>query len=522
METRRRPLTYVVIIVVALALIGWLVARSVAKQRLLRALGSNDLPMRVEAARKLLEAEKLVDALPAQPVIRRSKAAQALGEIGTEEAIAALAVILEDQEEAPKRWAREALVKIGKRSIPTFMRALAVGGGTKDEAVKGLVELGMGENPKDPAKVAQAQAEVAAHIRFLLSERSAYKGAAEALPQLGKAGVQALVDGCYTVDKDLRKQCLNNLGKQGIKAAVPAALFNLKPGGAAATGNAIAALGLIGDRSVTPQVIPFLAKKDDRLGAATALGLLRDPRAVDPLLDTLTATEKAYRDTAILALRRIGVPALPALMRELKSPEVLLRRAAASGMIGIGSPVPNSALAQGLNDSDEEVRVSAALALGWKGNVAAVGSLVQALSDPKWRVVDAAVQGLGEIGTDAINPLLAVLSRLEQGVAARSGGGANIGFADDYAVSRRPERGVEVGYQVSRALAEMGRPAVPSLMAALQTASPGAQKWVAVALGEIGDPRAVEPLRDLEARSTGDLKWVAQEQLRVLSGVSGS
>ena len=123
METRRRPLVYVVVIVVALGLIGVLVARSVAKQRLLRALGSNDMSVRVEKTRKLLEADKLVDALPAQPVIRRSKAAQALGEIGTEEAIVALAVILGDQEEAPKRWARQALVKIGNRSIPTIMRA---------------------------------------------------------------------------------------------------------------------------------------------------------------------------------------------------------------------------------------------------------------------------------------------------------------------------------------------------------------------------------------------------------------
>jgi len=480
METRRRPLVYVVVIVVALGLIGWLGVRSVAKQRLLRDLGSNDIRVRVRAARRLLDTEKLVDALPAQPVIRRSKAAEALGEIGTEEAIQALGVILQDQEEAPKRWARQALVKIGKRSVPTFMAALAVGGGTKDEAVKGLVELGPG---------------VAPEIRFLLTDRVAYKAAAEALAQLGETGIQALIDGCYVVDKDLRKAALANLGKQRVRVAVPAALDNLKKGTFTVAGSAIAALGLIGDRRAARDIIPFLTNKDERQGAATALGLLRDPQAVDPLLATLMETQKAYRDAAILALRRIGVAALPALTRELKSPEVLMRRAAASGMVGTGSPTANAALGTALKDPDEEVRVSAALALGWKGNVAAAGALVQALSDGKWRVVDAAVTGLGEMGTEAIGPLLAVLSQ---------------------------PGAVEVHYQLSRALAQMGRPAVPRLVAELATAPPEAQKWVAAALGEIGDPRAVEALKRLEANATGDLKWVAQEQLRVLAGMGGS
>ncbi len=494
MEERRRPWTYIVISVIALALIGWLIARSVAKQRLLRALGTNDMKVRVEAARALLESGKLVDSLPAQPVIRRSKAAQALGEIGTDKAIAALGVILQDQEEAPRRWARQALVKIGKRSIPTLMRALAAGGGTKDEAVKGLVQLGLGSDPKDKAKVAESQAEVAAPVRFLLTERSGYGGAAQALSQLGDVGIAALIDGCYAVDANLRRQCLDNLGKQKVRAAVPAALYNLQEGGQ--IGNAIAALGLIGDRSATPALIPFLTDKDHRLAAATALGLLRDPRAVEPILATLTDTEKAYRDGAILALRRIGTPAIPPLIRTLKSPNVLLRRAAASGMIGIGSPAANAALAEALRDEDSEVRAEAALALGWKGNVAAVPPLVKALSDPDWRVVDAAVSALGDIGTKAINPLLSVLA---------SG-----------------EAGVELQYQVSRALAAMGREAVPDLIAALDTGPEVVQRWVAVALGEIGDPRAVEPLRKLEARAEGNLKWVAQEQLRVLSGMSGS
>ena len=483
METRRRPVTYLVIGLIAVALIAWLTARAVAKQRLIRALSSNDMSVRVARARELLEAEKLVDALPAQPIIRRSKTAEALGEIGTDEAIRALGVLLEDQEEAPKRWARQALAKIGKPSMPVLMHALAVGGATKDEAVTALKSENLGPS-------------VVPEVRFLLTDRAAYKGAAEALSQMGRPGIGALLEACYAVDIDLRKPALDNLGKQRVRAAIPACLDNLKAGKSSAIGNAIAALGLIGDQSAAPALLRFVASKDDRTGAVTSLGLLRYPGAVEPILATLTETERAYRATAILALHRIGAPAFPGLIRTLQSPQLVLRRGAASALIGSRSSSLNAPLSAALKDPDSEVRASAALSLGWPGNVSAVSALVPALSDPEWRVVDAAAYGLGAIGPSAVPPLLAAVSNPSEDLTTR--------------------------YQVARALSLMGRPAVPALIAALSRpdAGPEARKWAAVALGQIGDPRAVAPLKTLEKTSTGDLKWQAQEQLRVLAGLT--
>jgi len=483
METRRRVMTYTVIAVVGLGLIGWLTARYMVKRSLLLQLGTSDLKARVEPTRRLLEMKKLEVSLPAQPIIRRSKAAEALGEIGTEEAMRLLGVILRDQEEAPRRWARRALVKQGIRAVPTLMAALPAGGGTTEEAVKGLVEI------------AQTSPQVAPDVRMLLADRSALAPAAEILSKTGEVGIRALIQGCYNADGDLRKAAMKNLGLQRVKAAVDACLDNLRPIPGSEKGAAITALGLIGDRRAAPAIIPFLTDQGNRTAAATALGLIGDPRAVEPLVATLSATEREYRAAAILALRRIGPPAFPALVRELKSPDVLFRRGAASALIGSRSAQVNGPLAAALRDPDADVRASAASALGWQGNTAAIDPLVAALSDPSWRVVDASVEALGEIGVSGIDRLAAVL-----------GSTGN----------------VTVSYQISRALGHMGSAAVPKLISLLSSGNPNVQKWSAVALGAIGDPRAVEPLKELAKVAQGDLKWVVDEQLRLIVGIRSS
>jgi HEAT repeat protein len=481
MEGRRRPTGYIVFGVIVLALIAWLSGRYVQKRSLLRDLGSTDMQVRVAAADKLLEMEKLADSLPAQHIIVRSKTAEALGEIGSDGALDVLGGILEDSEEAPRRWARRALTKQGKRAMPVLLGALSAGGATRDEAITALIEIGPWTSRQ---------------VRFFLSDGSARGGAAEALARVGGVGPDALVRACYTPHDGLRDAGLNSLGQERAEAVIEPALYNLQPLDDSRKGAAIKALGLVGDRRATPEIIPFLEDKDNREGAVTSLGQIGDPRGVEPILATLTETEKRYRDAAILALRRIGKPAFPALVRELGSTDVLMRRAAAEALIGSSSPRVNGALMAALSDPDVQVRAAAASALGWQGNVAAVPTLVFALSDDAWQVVDAAVGALGEIGVDAVQPLLAFLAR--------------------------PDSGVTVQYQISRALAAIGKPAVVQLTAALERDDPVVQKWVSVALGEIGDARAVGAIEKLAESASPEVRWVAQEQLRRLQRLAGT
>jgi len=484
MDTPRRPLGYVVMGLIALALIAWLTGRYLVKRQLIRSLSSSDMAVRVEAAQKLLEMRKLEDSLPAQPIIRRSKTAEALGEIGSEEAMRILGVILRDQEDAPRRWARRALEKQGQRAVPTLLAAFPAGGDTLGQALEALGELGPSIAPR---------------ARFFMSDGSASDGAAAALSVAGPVGIDALLRACHNPDNGMRKAALGNLGGEGIEAAVQPALDNIRnpPHGSVKTA-AIKALGLIGDRRAVPDLIPRLAETDFREAAVTSLGQIADPRAVEPILATMTATDKRYRPAAILALRRIGAPAIGSLVRELNSPEVLMRRGAAAALVGSDTPRVTGALASSLHDEDSKVRASAALALGWEANLDGVAPLVAALSDPSWEVVDAAVEALAEVGVRAMGRLQNVL--------------------------RDPAQSLTVRYQVARAVAGMGHPAITALVAALSEPNPEVRKWSAVALGEIGfpDPAVIEALESLERTSEGDLNWVVQEQLRRLRRITSS
>jgi HEAT repeat protein len=480
-ETRRRPTgLYIGAGVVVLALIAWLVVVQVARHALITELGNRNLKARVVAARALLESGKLDDVLPGLPVYKRSYTAQALGGIQTPESTRVLGLILKDQEEAPQRWAGEALVKHGKRALPVLMAAMSATGGTKESAIKALVTLGRDAGPR---------------LRYLLDDRGTYVNAAESLAKIGGVGTEALLVAAYGMDDKSRQQALGKLAAAHRRQVLKAALDNLdaKKDKLAQVDDAIKALGILGDPAAAPALVPFLAT-DKRAATATSLGLLRSPAATEPLLAQVQKGDGPYRDAATLALSRIGAPAFPALVRELKNPSTAMRRVAAGALVGSNSPQVTGALIAATADADDRVREPAALALGWSGNLAGVDALVKALRDRDWRVVDAAAKALGEIGPSSIGRLLTVAGA--------------------------PGQDVTVAFQVSRAMSKMGARAVPQLISALSIPSPEVQKWSATALGAIGDQRAVPALKKLDQSATGDVKWVASEQLRVLAGTS--
>jgi len=476
MEKGRRTGLYGAIAVIALALIAWLVVAQTAKHRLITELGNRDLAPRVAAAKQLLKMEKLGDSLAGLPVYKRSYTAQALGEIQTDESLRVLDALLHDEEDAPSRWAGEALVKHGRRALPTLMAALSAGGAIKDNATKALQALGADAGPR---------------LRLLLSDRGSFKGAAPALAKIGGVGTEALIRGAYSLDNKLRVQCIANLAAEKRPGALQANLDNLGKAKLCQVDDAIPALGVLGDPAAGPALVPFL-KTGKKTATAVSLGMTRYPGAVEPLLAQIPAGNPAYRNAAVLALSRIGTAAIPSLLRELRSPTVVMRQCAAQALIGSKSTQATSALIAALGDPEAGVRAPAARALGWSGNLTAVESLVRTLKDDDWRVVDAAAASLGDIGTGAVDKLLAALAA--------------------------PGQETKVSFQISRALALMGTAATPRLIAALSSPNPVVQQWSATALGSLRDESAVQPLKDLGKRATGNVKWVVEEQLRILTG----
>jgi HEAT repeat protein len=80
------------------------------------------------------------------------------------------------------------------------------------------------------------------------------------------------------------------------------------------------ALGEIGDKRVTPDVVPYLQvdKETDRIYACYALQKLKDPRGINPLIDALADPLFTVRNGAEKALTDIGDTSLVPLLNSLK------------------------------------------------------------------------------------------------------------------------------------------------------------------------------------------------------------
>jgi HEAT repeat protein len=143
------------------------------------------------------------------------------------------------------------------------------------------------------------------------------------------------------------------------------------------------------------------------------------------------------------------------LIKQLKSPDVDTRRAAAQSLAEAGEEAKPAvgALVKALReDKDRFVRRFAAEALGQigAGPAAVLPALRQALSDPKKEVQEAAATALGKMGKDAVNLLAAAV--------------------------KDASREAEVRRKSAEALGAMGadaRPALKVLLEVLKVAPPG-------------------------------------------------
>jgi HEAT repeat protein len=158
------------------------------------------------------------------------------------------------------------------------------------------------------------------------------------------------------------------------------------------------------------------------------------------------------------------------------------------------------ALVAAIHSPDEKVRASAAKALGWQGNEAAIPALVAALGHSDWKVVDAAIDSLAAVGEPAVDDLMKVMETSSTTVA----------------------------YNASRSLARMAVVGTVSpfdaLIQVLGSPSSQLRKWAAVTLGNIGDARAVAHLQRFYRSSPAgsDERWVAREALLKLRATPGA
>ena len=231
------------------------------------------------------------------------------------------------------------------------------------------------------------------------------------------------------------------------------------------------ALGGLKDPRVLEPLLAALGDADAgvREAAASALGELEDPRAVEPLLAVLGDADAGVRAQAAKVLGRLKDPrAVEPLLAALRDADKNVREAAAWALGELKDLRAVEPLLAALKDADASVREAAAWALGELKDLRAVEPLLAALKDADADVRGAAAQALGELKDPrALEPLLAVLRDADK----------------------------NVGWKAAWALGGLKDPrTLEPLLAALGDADAGVREAAASALGELEDPRAVEPL----------------------------
>ncbi len=193
-------------------------------------------------------------------------------------------------------------------------------------------------------------------------------------------------------------------------------------------------------------------------------------KALLALIETLKDEDSRVRRSAAEALARTGpaaARAVPRLTELLSDEDPAVRQAAAStlGSIGPKAKKAISALSTLLKDKDPRVRASAAEALGGIGARAAeaIPALVASVKDKDPRVRASAAEALARSGPQAAQTV-PTLSKL---------------LADEDA---------DVREAAANTLGQIGKPAVPTLIAGLKSGNPVFLQAVTNALGKIGPP----------------------------------
>jgi HEAT repeat protein len=154
--------------------------------------------------------------------------------------------------------------------------------------------------------------------------------------------------------------------------------------------------------------------------AAFLLGQAKNPRAIQPLIEALADFDKSVREQATLALSAIGKAAIGSLAEAMKDPKWETRYRAAEALGKIADEKAVQPLIQGLKDNRDHVRYMAAKGLHDIGNSGAAEPLIILLKDENVYVRLMAVKTLGAFGGKKIKAALNAALESEQDEKVRA------------------------------------------------------------------------------------------------------
>ena len=214
-----------------------------------------------------------------------------------------------------------------------------------------------------------------------------------------------------------RQQAVERLEEIGKPAVLP--LIDALTPTSLGTELVIEALGMIRDTRAVEPLMAFLKQDEyeNRDAAATALGRIGDVRIITPLIASVRGTFDVMSKFTTMqgvasALARLGTPAFDALITGLSDQDNRVREMSAYALGELRDARAVEPLIGALTDSDNysSIRMAAAVALGQIGDVRAVDALVTCLSDSnKWVRIDA-IQSLSYLTKGQLfAPLVSIL-----------------------------------------------------------------------------------------------------------------
>ncbi len=437
--------------------------------------------------------DKLITAVSDEDSDIRLNSVGALERIGDDKAVNGLIIALND-DNSDVRWnAVETLGKIGS-----------------DKAINGLIAILNDENSEVRGGVAEALGKIGSDeavadlIAALKDENSEVRGSvAEALGKIGSdEAVADLVVALKDESSDVRGNAAEALGRICCDKAIDGLIAALNDNDSYVRWKAVEALEEIGSDKAVDGLITALNDHDNEIvsKAAEALGQIGGGQALDSLISILNCDDSEIRDIAVEALSHGGIDeAINYLINLLDNDDGWVRGNAAETLGKIGSDKAVDSLVTAINDENTYVRENAAEALGKIGSNKAVPGLIIALNDNDSDVRWNAVEALGKIDSEeSVDHLINALNDDISGVRWKSAevlGQIGSDKAIDHLITALNDEVSDVRSRAAEALGRIrGDKAVDHLITTLNDEVSDVRLRAAEALGRIRSDKAVNRL----------------------------
>jgi HEAT repeat protein len=284
---------------------------------------------------------------------------------------------------------------------------------------------------------------------------------------------------------------------------------------------AVRMMEALGKSAIKP-TIAALMDRDSRVreSAAKILGNLNDPYAVEPLTAALRDQNSAVRRAAVEALELFGDPRAVRPLRialwEEDNDDVCWIITQALVKLDESAVELFIAIMQD-EDSDSNVRQTAAWALGELDDHRAIEPLIAALQDRDSNIRLRASEALGLLGNScAVEPLNALLRKETEGnvrqVITQALGNLGEPAVEPLIATLKDEEGY-VRQTAAQALIEIGEPSVEPLIATLQDEDSYVRQVAVSTLGAIDPRRAVAPVISALQDKDSNVRRAAVETL---------